>query len=281
MNNITSNLSHAGLSHRQTQADLYSSSYTSERTLSMRENLDTSMVIKTGEGDLVSINSNSYSSLDAATYDARGVLKADGMIAAYSQSERQISLASGESFSFTVQGELSEEEMADIESLLKGLDGVITELKDGDMAGTMERAMDLGGYDTLSAFSADISYEYSYQESSAVSSSEAYFLPSSRGEQQPVPEVDTQLKNNNLINFDRFMDKLLDKIDKHGEKQLQHANNPINLLFDHHLKKLEDDASEESKDIITALDKAVSTIDSLIEKLTGNALAEENVDLIA
>lgn len=281
MNNIASNLAHAGLYNRQSQPDLYSSHYVRERSLSMRENLDTELVIKTSEGDLVSINSSSYSSLDAATYDARGVLRADGMMTAYSQSERAISLASGESFSFSVQGDLSKEEIADIESLLKVIDGVITELKDGDMTGTMEKAMDLGGYDTLSAFSADMSYEYSYSESSAVSSSIAQFLPSEEGEQQLAAAPSTDAKGRDLINFDKFMNKLLDKIDKHGDKHLAHANKPIDMLFDHHLKKLEDDAEGNNNEIITALDKAISTIDSIIEKLTGTSLTEDNVASIA
>lgn len=283
MNNVANQFPYTGLSPRQNnQPDFQSASYTREQSFRSQENLDTGLVIQTRDGDQVTLTSNSFSQMDAYMYDSKGVIQADGMTAAYSQSQREITLASGQSFSFSVQGDLSEDEMEDIEAILKGLDGVIAEMKDGDMSGALDKALEMGGYDTVSSFAADISYQRSYQMSSAVSATTTQVLPANeKAAEVPVESpVSKGNKNGFDLDFDKFFRKMMKQFEAHEDKQIGLAKDPINKLFGHHLEKLEDGDDTAGK-IYNVLEKAMNKIDSLIEKMmdkTGLESDDKNLE---
>lgn len=289
MNNIAKHLPMAEFSSRQNNSpDLYSANIAREHSVSTRENLDTGLVIETRDGDRVTINSNSFTRMDAYMYDARGVMVSDGVTAAYSHSQREITLASGQSFSFSVQGDLSEEEMEDIESILQGFDGVIAEMKEGDMAGALDQALGMGGHGTVSSFSAEISYQRSYQMTSAVSASTTQVGPFTEegGREQkelPAQAADPAKENqaarlerdSGMPDFDKFIQKMLRQLEGHDKKQIALAKDPIDRLFGHHLEQFEKNEDDPVNRIFNVLENAMNMIDSIIDEMLGKASAVE------
>lgn len=278
MNNISNQFPLAGLSNRQNPlSDYRSASYVREQSIKSQESLDTGLVIQTKDGDQVTLTSNSFSQMDAYMYDSKGIIQTDSGTAAFSHNVREVTLASGQSFSFTVEGELSEDELEDIDSIIKGLDGVISEMKDGDMSGALDKALNMGNYDTVSSFAADISYQRSYEMSSAVTATATQFQPAAEKvpkDQEniaataagPAPELNAfQGKKKGIMDFDKFFKKMVKQFEAHEDKQVGLAKDPINKLFKHHLDEIgkDDDAS---KAIYSALETAMNEIDSLIQE---------------
>lgn len=277
MNNITSQFPLAGFSSRQAPlSEFRSAGYVKEQSYRSQESLNTGLVIQTKDGDQVTLTSNSFSEMDAYMYDSKGVVQTDSGTAAFSHNVREVTLASGQSFSFTVEGDLSEEELEDIDSIIQGLDGVISEMKDGDMSGALDKAINIGNFDTVSSYAADISYQRSYEMSSAVSATATQFQPAAEqsSEEQPLaapaaessPELNPfQGKKKGLMDFDKFFKKMIKQFEAHEDKQIGLAKDPINKLFKHHLDEIGQD-DDASGSIYSALETAMNDIDSLIQE---------------
>lgn len=285
MSNITDQHLPAGLSPRQNPLPNFrSAAYVREQAFSAHESLDTGLVIQTKEGDQVTLTSSSFAQMDAFLYDSKGMVQTESGTALVSQNYREISLASGQSFSFSVAGDLSEDELADIEAILKGLDEVISEMTEGDMFGAIDKALDMGGYDSVSSFAANISYQRSYAMSSAVAASTTQSFPTGEGGVEevnlPAPEVSPETeesrggKNNPIADFDKFFKKVFNQLEAHGHNKLANAKNPINKLFDHHLAKTEE-LGDGKESVQSALETAREKINSLIEEMVNNLFDEE------
>ncbi|WP_136808985.1 hypothetical protein [Desulfosediminicola flagellatus] len=277
MNNITSQFPLAGFSSRQAPlSDFRSAGYAKEQSYRSQESLNTGLVIQTKDGDQVTLTSNSFTEMDAYMYDSKGVVQTDSGSAAFSHNVREVTLASGQSFSFTVEGDLSEDELEDIDSIIQGLDGVISEMKDGDMSGALDKALNIGSFDTVSSYAADISYQRSYEMSSAVAATATQFQPAAEEapEEQrlaaPVAESSPELspfngKKRGLMDFDTFFKKMIKQFEAHEDKQIGLAKDPINTLFKHHLDEIGKD-DDSSGSIYSALETAMNDIDSLIQE---------------
>lgn len=278
MNNISNKLPQMGLSHQKNHLpDFHSATIAKEQSLRTRESLDTGLVIQTKEGDKVTLTANSFKSMDAFMYDSKGIVQTDSGTMAFSQSQREITLASGQSFSFTVEGDLSEEELADIDDILKGLDGVISEMTSGDMEGAVDKAMNLGNFDTFSSFAADISYRRSYQMSSAMAATATQSLPAeesptsepaslSNPSTPPEKEAPGVNRGQGFFDVDKFFDRLMKQLANHEDKQVGLAQNPIDKLFQHHLERLEE-AEEDFEALSTVIEEAMDRVDSLISEM--------------
>ncbi len=97
MNNTAIPSPFAELSSRHNSlADFRSSTYVREQSFRSHESFETGLVLQTKEGDQVTLSSNSFSQLDALTYDSKGVVKTESEISVFSQSQREIRLASGQ-----------------------------------------------------------------------------------------------------------------------------------------------------------------------------------------
>lgn len=261
MNNIANQFPLTGLSNRQnTPSESYSAGYVKEQSFRSQESLDTDLVIHTKDGDKVTITADSFSQLDAYTYDSKGIVQTQSGSAAYSQNYREITLATGNSFSFSVQGDLDEDELKDLDAMLKGLDGIITDVKDGDMKGAVEGALGLGNFDTFSAYKVDISYQQSYEMSSSMAAVETHTGPAA------IEDGDKEASKPGLFNADNFFNKLLKQLDKHDQKLFGPAKNPINKLFQHHLDEMKD-VTDQSQSIKEMIEKAMEKVDSFIETM--------------
>jgi putative lipoic acid-binding regulatory protein len=239
MSSISNQSSMAGLSPRQsTIPDAQFSNYVRKQSFSAYESLDAGLSIKTKEGDLITLTSSSYAEVDAFMYDSKGVLQTDSGKVMVSQNIREITLRSGESFTFSVVGDLNEEELEDIEAIVKGIDEVISQMAVGDMEGAVAKAVSMGGYDSVSMYAADITYQRSYAMTSEVQAETVKTLP----EAGIMPEDNTlpgnyrshQKRNNSLYNIDKFIEKMMKNMEKFEEKLIDKAQTPIDKLFRHH-----------------------------------------------
>lgn len=279
MNNITSQLPFTGfLSRHNSQPDYYAAAYTREQSVSSRESLDAGLVIETSDGDLVTLTASSYNELNAFSYDSGGVARSESGLALYGVNEREISLASGQQFSFSVSGDLSEEELEDIDAILKGLDGVISEMKDGDMGGVLKKALDLDDFDTISSFSADITYQRSLEVSSAVAATAVGSFPASGtvlegggvSSGDPAAVEGSLLPGTGLNSFDidfaDFLERILEQFEGRDERRLGLARKPVAELFQHHLDII--DEKNGMGPLRSILQRGLESFDGLFAELT-------------
>ncbi len=230
MNNIQSHsLAGGGFPRQHAMDDPGFSSYVKKQSLSSYESLDAGLTIKTKEGDLVTLTSSSYAQMDSYMYDSKGILKTESGAAAVTQNVREINLETGESFSFTVAGDLSEEELADIEAIVKGIDGIISEVAEGDMEDAVSKAMSMGGYDTVSMYAADITYQKSYSSRTEVQSQRTEELPERQRHSR-------RNKNDSIQNMNRFFEKMTKKLENYETRLLEKAQKPVDKLFRHHIE---------------------------------------------
>ncbi|MCD4720295.1 MAG: hypothetical protein K8S13_10630 [Desulfobacula sp.] len=272
----------AGLSPRQnTLPDAQFLSYIRKQSFSAYESLDAGLTIKTKEGDLVTLTSHSYAEVDAFMYDSKGVLQTDSGKAVVTQNIREITLTSGESFTFSVVGDLSEEELGDIEAIVKGIDEIISQMAAGDMNGAVAKAISMGGYDSVSMYAADITYQRSYAMASETRAETVKTVPETevlpKEESNAIPSVTEPFPENHkprrkskntINNIDKFVDKMTKNLEKFEEKLVDKAQKPIDKLFRHHLEDAKKSKGEEMS-TYNAIDNARKQIEKLIDQMTG------------
>ena len=206
-------------------------------------------------------------------------------VSVFSQSQREITLASGQSFSFTVDGNLNEDELEDIEAILKGLDGIMSEMRQGDTSGVLDKVMEMGRLNSVSSFVADITYQRFFEIRSEMAS-----ITSTVPVEEAVPEekslsapglggtnesyTSQGKEKGQFLDFDKFFKKLENQLQAHGNKQLGHAQSPINKLFEHHLHDLSKD-NEGKGSIYSALESVMEDINSIMEKVAGNVPSDQ------
>ncbi|MFH2091737.1 MAG: hypothetical protein ABIJ31_05170 [Pseudomonadota bacterium] len=302
MSSISSQFSPAASSSRQNAlSDAQFSSYVRQQSVTAKESMAAGLTIQTREGDLVTLTSSSYAQFDAYSYNSKGIVQTDQGTAVVKQNIREIALTSGDSFSFSVVGDLSEQELKDIETIVKDIDEIISQMAKGDMDDAVARAMTMGGYDTVSAYSADITYEKSFarttktqvQTQTQAAAEELKPIEANNvlpEQEKPIPAMEPfpentrpwKNKSQSIKNFDQFIQKMADKIERYDEKQLEKAKEPIDKLFGHHLEQAgenEDSQKGNYKGQIhsaaDAIKEARKQIKSLIGQMTSQAFGKQ------
>jgi hypothetical protein len=233
----------------------YGSMASSTTDVNSYQSLNAGLTIQTREGDVVTLSANMFSELDAYEYSSSGEFsgKKGSMSAAYN--EREITLSSGEVFTFSVEGDLSEEELEDIESIVAGVDAIIGEMSEGDMAEAVSAALSMGSYDSISKYEAEITMERSYA-AYAEASSATYGRGRGRGlgrmaaaaaEQGQVPEKTDEPGNS-------FLDRVTALLEEQEQETVAWARQPLSQLFSHHLEALEAPEKNEDNDEVDELD---------------------------
>ena len=259
-------------------SDAQFSNYVRKQSLSAYESLDAGLIIKTKEGDIVTLTSNSYAEVDAFMYDSKGVLQTDSGRAMVSQNIREITLTSGESFTFSVVGDLSEEEFMDIEAIVKGIDEIISQMAAGDMDGAVSQALSMGGYDSVSMYAADITYQRSYAMTSEVQAQTITPLP----ETEVLPKENTLPENyrshkkrhHSINDIDKFVKEMTKSLEKFEEKLVDKAQKPIDKLFRHHLEDVKKNKGEEIS-LYNAIGNARKQMEKMIEQMTGKIFKDQ------
>lgn len=276
MNNIQNQPMDAELPHRQTAlSDAQFEGYVQRQSIYASRRLDTGLTIKTREGDLVTLTSRSHTQFDAVMYNSKGVLVTPSGTAAMAQNLREITLSSGDSFSFAVEGDLSREEIEDIENIMKGIDEIVSEMVQGDMDGAVLKALSMGGYDTISMYSADITYQRSLMTSESQAETAHNFpegLPADRtfnsASKEFFPDDDTPgaKKNSSNHKMNQFVEKMTQLLGDHEKELLDNARKPIDKLFKHHLKNAEQHDVKEISSFET-IENAKQRLDRIMDRM--------------
>jgi hypothetical protein len=253
MNSVSqANANAYGLHNRAEPANTNTASSSNELSVGSYSSLDAGLTIQTREGDMVTLSTSQYSELEAYEYSSRGVVSNEDGYAAASYNVREITLTTGETFSFTVEGDLNEEELEDIESILTGVDNIIGEMMEGDLQGAVSQAMRMGYYDSISSYEADITVKSGYamysQEQSTTTGALGQDLAAAYLEDATdIDDGETAHKVGNLGT--PLMDQLSELLEKQKEESLARAREPLSSLFDHYLETQDaNDASEAQAD---------------------------------
>lgn len=245
-----------------------------EISVNSYESLDAGLTIQTREGDVVSLSTSQFSELNAYEYDSRGEVSGEGGSMSASYNTREITLSSGELFSFSVKGDLNEEELKDIESIVAGIDGIIGEMAQGDMDEAVSKALSMGTYDSISKYEADIQIQRSYAVS-AQTRSTSYGSGRKNGYgNMPALESGRGGGLEKASEPVSFIDKVAQLLEQQKEESVARARQPLSKLFDHHLNALaeqentEDDTSDVTEQPgYKALESAAKDVDQLINDM--------------
>ncbi len=230
-----------GLHNRAALSNNSGASSSSELYVNSYSSLDAGLTIQTREGDVVTLSATQDSQLEAYEYSSRGIISNKDGYAAASYNVREITLSTGETFSFTVEGDLNEEELEDIESIITGVDNIIGEMMEGDMMDAVSEAMRMGYYDSISSYEADITVTSGYamysQEQTATTGTLGQDLAAAYLEDSDTADTDdggTTGMARNLATS--FMDQFSALLEKQQEESLARAREPLSSLFDHYLE---------------------------------------------
>ncbi|WP_020589255.1 hypothetical protein [Desulfobacter curvatus] len=241
-----------GLHNRAALSNNSSASSSSELSVASYSSLDAGLTIQTREGDMVTLSTSQYSELEAYEYSSRGVVSNKDGYAAASYNIREITLTTGETFSFTVEGDLNEEELEDIESIITGVDNIIGEMMEGDLQDAVSQAMRMGYYDSIYSYEADITVKSGYalysEEQAATTGALGQDLAAAYLEDagETGTDIDDAGATSAAGNLEiPLMDQLSELLEKQREDALARAREPLSSLFDHYLENQKaNDASE-------------------------------------
>lgn len=247
----------------------------SRQTINAYESLDTGLTIKTREGDIVTLSSSRFAQFNSFEYNSRGEIQTDTGNALITQHTREITLTTGDQFSFSVQGDLNEQELADIEAIVKGVDGIVAEVAQGDMEEAVAQAMAMGNYSSVSMYSADISYERSYSMTEQTSSVASNPLLASDPDANTSRSEHSQRSNH----MNGFAERMAQFLEKQEEKSLAKAQQPLISLFEQLQKNISDidktdtqaNTDEEGTSASGMLKAIGEQVDSLINDMLKNA----------
>ena len=167
--------------------------------LSKSENSSANLTITTSEGDIVKLSAQSYYDFKSLLYDRKGQVYSDAGTITNQTSYREMTLESGQNFTFSVEGHLNAEELDDVEKIIGQIDNILHHMEKGDMDKALKKALTMGGYDTVSRFSADLSVKKSYS---------------------------------------MIAEKIQNSISAAEENMMKRIKKPVQQLIDHHFKNL-------------------------------------------
>ncbi|MBF0572725.1 MAG: hypothetical protein HQK69_03055 [Desulfamplus sp.] len=228
---------------------------------SQSKNLELSL--NTKDGDTVTLSAGSFMEFSALAYDKSGRISNGSENSSVRLSSREMTLASGSQFTFSVKGSLSEQEMDDIENLVKTLDDVINKMATGDMDDAVAKALEMqNGYENISGFEANLSTSNSYSFEQAISKQE-YYSDSNIEGREDIGNLLGGLLNENGSNdtvnglnqnsgptaepdilkdsSSRLMDMMLKELEKLREENkavTRKAAEPVDQLLSHHIDQL-------------------------------------------
>ncbi len=221
---------------------------------------EAALTIQTREGDVVTLASSSFSRLDAGIYNSRGTLVTETGSAVSSVSHRQVTLSSGQAFSFSVQGDLNATELSDIDDIILRIDSILSEMAAGNMDEAIAQALAMEGYDTISGYSADLSSRRTFQ-----SVYEARYSSIS----EPFPDTDSSFSGVMAaqVDVEEMMARIRELLARQEDEILDAARRPVRQLVDHHLEELE---ARRPVDPVSfrALTDVSRQMDSLMDLLT-------------
>ncbi len=261
-------------------SDAQVANYMRKQSVSAYESINAGLTIQTKDGDVVTLTSNSFAQLDSYMYNSKGVLQTPDGTMVSSMSQREVTLATGESFTFSVDGTLSDDELEDIEDIVKSIDEIISEMASGDMEEAIEKAVAMGTYDTVSMYAADLSYEKNVAATVETRAQAASIEPAPTPEILPreESELSSQLKpypenhaprkkrKNSIKDINQFVERMTEKLEKHPEKLIKKSEKALDRLFDHHLRNEKKNRGSKNS-AFNAIEKTHKKLNKYLDKM--------------
>jgi hypothetical protein len=175
--------------------------------------------ISTAEGDTVTLSASALFETAYIRYDARGRLKGQQMsVHADSLQQQQTS-----EFALVIEGDLSEEELLEVQAVLQTLQGIATDFFARDLDEALGQAQQLGDFDSLSSIAA--TFQYAHTDT-------ANQLSTQEQGMQTRPPLLSDTKH-----LQRLMDRMKNAIE-HGKMDKEKMVSVLSKPLSHLWKKL-------------------------------------------
>lgn len=216
--------------------------------------------IETQEGDLVSISFNRTQSAEILAYQSvQGRFSVQGFEQATSASA---------SLSFSVEGDLNQEELESINQLLTRIDKVTDKFFDGNLQAAFNKASRLGiDAEQLASFSVSLFSEET--RSIAASSSQTFVTPAPSSVAEGSPAI-PGLDDDEVVATTHFVDELAGLLNDDAREIISEPESTISNLFNSVLdnkiennpllKSLEQDANQLLKSLVEQMSELVKRV---------------------
>ncbi len=213
------------------------------RSVSERLNIDLqnskNITINTSEGDVVTISSSEE--FHTGYYSYQDVASGSGNISL--QENRQLEISTAKSFSLSVEGDLSKQEIKDIKKSLKLVNKILSGYQSGDIKKVLKNVSKIGNLDTIANLEAAMlqvsSISYEHQSTAGT----AYPTSGEIEPDTPVVATDgsqTSVNQGNIISENEYSEQeVKDTYDsspdiKEGVNTV--ADNMVDVLKNSHVK---------------------------------------------
>ncbi|MGM0418632.1 MAG: hypothetical protein ACQEQS_07915 [Thermodesulfobacteriota bacterium] len=198
------------------------------------ESKETDLVLKTKQGDFVTLSKSSDFETELNTYSA--LRKTQN--SASSSSVLAFKAEYSNSYDISLEGDFNKEEIKDINKAIKSLEKAMKSLVSGNTDKALKNAMSLTGLDTVAGFEANLSYSFSREYEYAESLVEEYT-------QKPVKSLYDSANNFKPV-LEKLTEETADKT-KASEIPEYKVSSVIDKLFEdmkEELKKADEDTAQ-------------------------------------
>ncbi len=203
----------------------YSTSKFTRVMTSLEQNTDITIV--TAEGDKVTLSSDLQFQTTHATYEALVRTKTN-FVSLHSES---IGVDASRELSVSVDGDLSKEELRDINKALRIIEEIMRGFLSGDIDHLMSKAMKISKLKSISSLEANLQYERSMSIDQQFVKEVAFAPTEVTGETAPRGDTDT------VDHVDKLTNELVRAVQDSGIKPAK-LFKPVKRLFSHFLKAL-------------------------------------------
>jgi len=205
--------------------------------LSSYQQKDTDITIMTAEGDRVTLSTDSQRQASYLTYSS--LVRRGGAMAQLQG--KSYSMEVNREFSITIEGNLSEEELQDIQKAIKTIDRIIHEALSGNTDHALAMTHDVSSMESISSFSASIEIE------NIVSFEQHTMVETQTSVSEPKNEIGLDRDYLSHDRFSRVTDKMMAALKHQGfmnRKLVRPLNKYFSKLFERTSEKQE--GSEQS-----------------------------------
>lgn len=193
--------------------------------LSSYQQKNADITIMTAEGDRVTLSTDSKRQASYLTYS--GLARGGGAMAQLQG--KSFSMEVNRELSITIEGNLSEEELQDIQKSLKTIDRIMHKALSGNTDHALAMTHDVSSMESISSFSASIKIEntVSFEQHNIVET------------QTPIPKPKNEIESGrDYLSHDRFSrvtDKMMEALKHHGfmnRKLIRPLNKYFSKIFE-------------------------------------------------
>jgi hypothetical protein len=200
--------------------------YASQMTsLTQHQQENTDITIITAEGDRVTHSSASERVADYQTYT--GLARGKGAMARVQ--EKSYSMEVNQDLSITIEGNLSEEELNDIQEAIKILDKIMHEALTGNMDHALAMTQDVSVMGSISGFSASREVE------NTLSFMQQTIVETQTKGHDPADEIGPAIDSPSRDRFSLLIDKMTEVLNHQGFRKRKFIK-PLNAYFSKLLK---------------------------------------------